>query len=188
MLNYDIEFSELLQVATDLQASKKQFNAAISRACNRTAATLRKMSSKGLKTELQLRTISALRKRLKSIKIRANSSQGMQLWYGLNDMPVSNFKGRPKNDNQGQGAWYKDYFFQGAFVAKSSVKGKNTIFKRKGKSRLPIEEQLLTIKDKADVYIEDEIFDKAESIFWQHFRRDITARVKYDLKTSERWG
>lgn len=185
MINYDIEWSQLLDVAKELQASQKQFKAAVSRACNRTAATLRKLSSKGLKDELQLRTTGMIRKRLKSIKLRANL-QGMQLWYGLNDMPVSNFKGRPKNTSDG--AQFRNTKFPGGFVAKSGVKGKQTVFKRRGKARLPIVEQLMPIKDQADIYIEDEIFVQVEEIFWQHFRRDLAARVKYDLTTSGRWA
>lgn len=185
MISYDIEWSQLLDVAKELQASTPQFKAAVSRACNRTAATLRKMSSKGLKDELQLRTLAAIRKRLKSIKLRANM-QGMQLWYGLNDLPVSAFKGRPRQTSDG--AEFRKTKFAGAFVAKSGVKGKRTVLKRKGKQRLPIAEQLLPIKDQADIFIEDEIFIHVEQIFWQHFKRDITARVKYDLKTSDRWA
>lgn len=185
MINYDIEWSQLIDVAKELQASVPQFKAAVSRACNRTAATLRKMSSKGLKDELQLRTAAAIRKRLKSIKLRANM-QGMQLWYGLNDMPVSSFKGRPRQTSDG--AQFRNTKFAGAFVAKSGVKGKQTVFKRRGKQRLPIVEQLLPIKDQADIYIEDEIFVHVEQIFWQHFRRDLAARVKYNLKTSDRWA
>jgi len=61
------------------------------------------------------------------------------------------------------------------------VKGKQTIFKRKDKERLPIVEQQLPIEDKAIVYIEDEIFDQVIEIFWGHFQRDLRARVKYQI-------
>ena len=183
MLNFDIEWSQLREVATTLQASEKQFKAALSRACNRTAATLRKMSSRGLKSELELRTLSSLRKRLKSIKLKSRQT-GVVLWYGLNDMPVSSFKGRVSENKSG--ASFRGHDFDGAFVAKSGVKGKRTIFKRTGKSRLPIAEQLYPIKDKADVFIEDEIFTQVEDIFWKNFRRDLEARVKYGI-ASEKW-
>jgi len=179
MLNFDIEWSELQAVAGELQASEKQFKAALSRACNRTAATLRRMSARGLKDELQLRTLSVLRKRLKSIKLKAKSKTGLVLWYGLNDLPVSSFKGRVRQTKEG--ADFRGHQFKGAFVAKSGIKGKRTVFKRSGSGRLPIAEQLMPIKDKADVFIEDEIFVQVEEIFWNNFRRDLAARVKYNI-------
>lgn len=178
MLHFDLDWTELRGVADELQASEKQFKAALSRACNRTAATLRKMSSRGLKDELQLRTLSAMRKRLKSIRLKSKQ-QGITLWYGLNDIPVSSFKGRAKQVSDG--ATFRDQKFDGAFVARSSAKGKRTVFKRSGKGRLPISEQLMPIKDKADIFIEDNIFTQVEDIFWKHFERDLRSRVKFDI-------
>lgn len=55
------------------------------------------------------------------------------------------------------------------------------MFKRSTGARLPISEQLMPIKDKADVFIEDEIFVQVEEIFWNHFRRDLQARLKYNV-------
>lgn len=184
MLHFDLDWQQLRGVATELEASEKQFKASLSRACNRTAATLRKMSGRGLKDELQLRTMAAMRKRLKSIRLRTRQ-QGVVLWYGLNDLPVSSFKGRAKQTRDG--ATFRDQKFDGAFVGRSTVKGKRTVFKRAGKSRLPITEQLMPIKDKAEIFIEDEIFTQVEQIFWKHFERDLRARVKY-IETSDRWA
>lgn len=183
MLNYDIDWTGLARVANDLQATDKQVKLALSRALRRTEATLRRMSSKGLRQELELRTAAALRKRLKSIKLKKTgglgNSDGVTLWYGLNDLPVSSFKGRPKST--AKGAEFKGNDYDGAFVGRSKVKGKQTIFRRKGKARLSITEQLVPIEDKAITYIEDEIFDKVEGIFWQHFRRDLASRVRYQI-------
>lgn len=183
MLHFDLERSDLERVAETIGATDKQVKFAMSRAMRRTEATLRKMSSKGLPNLLGLRTAAVLRKRLKSIKIRAAANEaGMALWYGLNDLPISSFKGRPKNTSSG--ASFRDKEFDGAFVGKSKAKSKNTIFKRKGSERLPIVEQLYPIEDKAIVFIEDDVFDKALDIFWQHFERDLRARVKFKLGES----
>lgn len=180
MLHFDIDWQDLLRIGEELQASDKQIKFAMSRALRRTEASLRKLSSKGLPPLLGLRTASVLRKRLKSIKMRAGAGEaGVTLWYGLNPLPVSSFKGRPKQTNDG--AEFRGTRFDGAFVAKSKAKGKQTIFKRKDKERLPIIEQTLPIEDKAVVYIEDEIFDQVIDIFWQHFQRDLRARVKYQI-------
>lgn len=179
-LYFDIDFSQLIGVADELQASEKQIKFAISAALKRTATTLRTMAARGLKSELQLRTISLLRKRLKTLKLRAaRDSSEISLWYGLNDMPASWFKGRPKRTKTG--AEMRGQQIAGGFVAKSSFKGRQTIFKRKGKERLPIAEQNLEIEDSARVYIEDQIFDQTQEIFWRYFVRDLTARVKYSI-------
>lgn len=186
MLHFDLDWRELLQVGEELQATDKQVMFALGRAMRRTEATLRRMSSKGLAKVLQLRAASALRKRLKTIRTRMSSptsrDQGMGLWYGLNDLPVSSFKGRPKNTKDG--ATFQGQEYDGAFVGRSKVKGKQTIFKRVREARLPVAEQLHPIEEKAILFIEDEVFDQVLDIFWQHFRRDLRARVKFKLGES----
>lgn len=186
MLSYDIDWSSLVRVADELGGTDKQVKLALSRALRRTEATLRKMSSKGLQRELELRAASALRKRLKSIKLRKTGGLGagneVGLWYGLNPLPVSAFKGGVRQTDFG--ATKKDWYFEGGFIAKSSVKGSKTIFKRKGKERLSIEEQTILIEDRAITFIEDKVFDQVEDIFWQHFRRDLAARVRFQLGES----
>ena len=186
MLHFDLDWRELLQVGEELQATDKQVMFALGRAMRRTEATLRRLSSKGLTQVLQLRAASVLRKRLKSVRVRMSGAgkadQGMGLWYGLNDLPVSSFKGRPTRTKDG--ASFRGTEYDGAFVGRSKVKGKQTIFKRVKEARLPVAEQLHAVEDKAIVFIEDEIFDQVLDIFWQHFRRDLRARVKFKLGES----
>lgn len=180
MIEFDIDLNQFRALTEELGATPKQVKAAMARGLRRTEATLRKLSSKGLTKELQLKTATALRSRLKTIKLRGSGEKGeITLWYGLNPLPASSFKGAVKQDDDG--AWKKDFFFKDAFVGKSKKKGQNTIFKRAGKARLPIVEQTITIEDQAFVYIEDEIFVQVLDIFWQHFERDLRARVKYNL-------
>lgn len=179
-LNFTIDTTQLQAVADELRASEKQIAFAISRACQRTATTLRAQAARGLASELQLRTISLLRNRLKSLRMRAEAGGGdAQLWFGLNDMPASWFKGTPKQT--ATGATVRGQTFDGGFVAKSKFKGRRTVFKRAGKARLAITEQTLAIEDQALIFVEDQIFDKTEAIFWKHFMRDIQARVKYRI-------
>ena len=184
MLHFDLDWRELLQVSTEIGATDKQVMFALSRAMRRTEATLRRISSKGLMQILQLRATSVLRSRLKSIRMRKGGldKDGAGLWYGLNDLPVSSFKGRPTET--GGGARFRETEYDGAFVGRSKVKGKQTIFKRVREARLPIAEQLHNVEDKAIVFIEDEVFDQVLDIFWQHFKRDLRARVKFRLGES----
>jgi hypothetical protein len=187
MIHFDIEWNDLKRIGDELGASEKQIVFAFNRSLQRTASKLATLSRKGLKDELQLRRVNALRKRLKSLKLRSGmnklgrsrAAEGVQLWYGLNDMPVSWFKGTPKQT--ASGATFRGKDFPGAFVANSQYTHGKTIFKRKGKSRLHIEEQLMPVKDAADVFVEDKIFVQVEAIFWPLFRRELSARVKYKI-------
>lgn len=181
MLQYDIDWSQLISVGDDLEASDKQIRFALTRAMRRTEATLRRMSSTGLRRELQLRSAAALRKRLRTIKLRKTGGRGdgVALWYGLNPLPVSAYKGTIRKT--GRGASKGGNYFEGGFPGRSRYSRQRTIFKRKGRARLSIEEQTVEIEDRAIVFIEDQVFDQVEDIFWQHFRRDLAARVKYQL-------
>lgn len=182
MLHFEIGWLQLEDISQELGATPKQVKFALSRALRRTEATLRRMSAKGLTRVLQLRTLGSMRKRLKSIKLRKlgiDAGDGVALWYGINPLPVSSFKGRPRKTDGG--AEFRGQKYDGAFVAKSKIKGKQTIFKRETANPLPISEQLHDIADQAIVFIEDEVFDQIEKIFWQHFRRDLQARVKFKL-------
>lgn len=178
MLVLNIDLDGLRAVGEEIGASEKQIQYALTRALQRTTATLRKLSSQFLTKELNLRNPKALRRRLKSLKT-GSSGGDYGLWYGLNDMPVSAFKGRARNTKTG--AKFNGHEFEGAFVGHSKFAGKNTIFKRKTEKRLSISEQLLPIEAQTRDVLEDQIFDKLDDIFWNHFRRDLNARVTYQL-------
>lgn len=179
-LYLDVDLAQLHQAGAELGATTKQVRFAVTRAAQRTASTLRAMSARGLADELQLRTIALLRRRLKTLRVRnVDSGTSLQLWYGLNPMPASWFKGRPRKT--AAGAEKRGQQFPGAFIARSNIKGRQTIFKRSTSRRLPIAEQNLEVQDQAIVFIEDEIFAQVDEIFWRNFTRDLSARVRFDI-------
>lgn len=179
MLEFDIDIQRLYAVMDELEPTEKQIRLAMNRALNRTAATLRRLSATGLKKEFDLRAVGLLKKRLNALRLKSGGLDVVKLWYGINGMPVSWFKGRARKTSTG--ASFRNENFEDGFVAKSSVKGRKTVFKRKAEKRLPLVEQLMPIKDQAEVFVEDHIFDKLENIFWQHFTRDLKARVRFKL-------
>lgn len=184
MIHFDIDASQVRGLIEELGATEKQAKFALNRALNRTAATLRKLSASGLKSELDIKKAAYIRRRLKSIRFRGANFSGMKLWYGLNDMPVSTLRGNISGGRTGgasfSGKAGTKSFPQG-FVAKSQRGYGKTILMRKSKARLPIEEATMPVKDRMDVFVEDEIFVKVEEIFWQHFERDMAARAKYGV-------
>lgn len=181
-LSFDIDIRQLQHVASELGATSKQVRAAISYARRRTATTLRTMAARYLRDELALRTIALMRQRLKASKLTWRNGEGLQLWFGLNDIPASWFKGRPTQTDAG--AVVLGQLMPGTFVAQSKFKGRLTVFKRVGKSRLHIQEQNLPVEGRAREVIEDEIFTHTEAIFWKNLQRDLAARVTY---ATEEW-
>jgi hypothetical protein len=187
LLHFEINADGMQQIITDLQATEKQVKFALWRALSRTATTLRTLSARKLKDELQLRTINMLRKRLKQLRLRVSGGDGVTLWFGINDLPVSWFKGTPKQSTEG--ASFRGQNYKGAFVARFTSKskggsappGRKTIFRREGKGRLHIIEQGLPISDRAQVIIEDDIFVRTEALIWKNFERELTARVKFNI-------
>lgn len=182
-LHFDIDAEGLQNLILDLAATEKQVKFALSRAAARTATTLRTLAARKMKDDLSLRTIALIRNRLKSVRLRQTNQEGFVLWFGLNDMPVSWFKGTPKKEPTG--VKFRDKSFEGGFIAKSRFKNRRTVFKRDGEGRLPIKEQLMPISERAKNLIEDEIFGQASDIFMRNFERDLRARVVHRVGNTD---
>ncbi|MEX3924402.1 hypothetical protein AB4Y36_10275 [Paraburkholderia sp. BR10936] len=179
-LNFDLKDFE--DVTGELRATERQISLALRRAIRRTSSRLKTLATRGLRDELALRRVRSLRKRLRTIRLKGGSGKGFQgvmLWFGLNDMPISWFKGTPKQT--ATGATFRKIEYPGAFVARSSYASGKTILKRKGSARLAVEEQLFPVQHEGEQFIERVAFVRVSDIFWHEFRRDITARVKYNL-------
>lgn len=175
MLTFDVDDVEVKQLITELGATEKQVSLAFNRALRRTAGTLRKESQKGLKGLLQLRNAKAIRRRLKTLKLkRKKGAFEIKLWFGTNDLAVSAFKGSPRKT--AKGAAFRKEQIDGGFIGRARD-GKKTIFKRVGKARMPITEAQLPISDEMETYLEDEIFVRIPALFSKYFSADLRARV-----------
>lgn len=181
MIRLDIEKGDIDQIAKTLGANEKQVNLAVSRALKRTAGTARKRASKALREGLELRRASDLRKRLRELKLRQKSKRReISIWFGLNDLPVSAFKGRPRQ--VGKGVTFRNQSFPGGFVA-TGKSGRRTIFRRRDRGRFPIQEQTMPVKDQADVILEDEVFADLGEVFMKNLLADLRARTVYGVKS-----
>lgn len=182
MLHYDVDIAQLLQVTDELGATSKQVVLSLKRALNRTLTSLRKSSVKDLKRELMLGAASTLNSRVRKTQMRIkNGEVKADIWFGLNPVSASSLRGKGKQESWG--ASKQNYLFKDSFVAKMP-NGHQSIFKRKGKARLKIEEQTVTIEEEASNYVENEVFDEVLTVFWGHFERDLRARVKYQIGIS----
>lgn len=183
MFDIQIDGSQIERLALDLALTEKQVRYAMARAVARTTATLRRMSEKGLKSELDVRRMAYLRQRLKSVKVRGSVSEGARLWFGLNDMPVSALRGRVTSGARGATFAGKagGMSFPDGFKRKAQRGGGPTILMRRGRERLPVDEARIPVKDKMDAFIEGEIFAKVGEIFWENFERDALARSRHGV-------
>ena len=186
MIHFDLDARQINNLITELGLTERQAKFALGRALRRTAATLRKRSERGLMTMLQMKKLAYLRRRLKFSRFSKGTFEGARLWYGANDVPISALKGTIEKD--GKGASFSgaagSFSYPGGFVGKSKrgwTKGGKTIFTRAGAARLPIREAQLPVKERMDIFVEDEIFPQIEDIFWNHFQRDMTARARYGV-------
>jgi len=170
MLHFDFDDKQITDLAAELGASDKDVKRAMNRAVKRTAGTIRRMSSKGLQTELGLRNATAIRRRIKEYRV-GKGRGSVKLWYGVNDLPISAFPGRKRVT--GDGVQVGEIRIDGAFLTK--IRGKQSAYIRHGRGRWDIREATVPIEDRARVYLEDEVFVEIEAILWKHFSHEIRA-------------
>lgn len=181
MLHFDFDGSEMQRIADEFGATEKQLTFAYSRALRRTASNMQTQARKALRERLGLRSASELRKRMAGFKFKRGSGSdlgGVRMWFGLNDLRASAFKGRAKAT--GTGAAMAGRSVPGGFVSKNS-KGQRTVMRRVGKSRYPIAEARLDVSDVGWRVVEDEVFDEIEEVFFKNFRAEIRARTIYEV-------
>lgn len=172
MITVDFEGKRLAEVADELGATPQQARLAGIRAAKRTAGTLRRIASQGLKTELGLRNTTVLRKRIQAYR-SDNRWSGYKLWVSINDLPVSAFKGRAKKVEGG--IMYGDAMIHGAFFARLS--GRTKIMVRHGKGRWAIGEASIPVGDRVMSFLEDNVYADLSSIFFKQYLDDIRART-----------
>lgn len=177
--NFEIDESDLRRIADEFDASKETLRYAYSRALRRTAQTMKARARRELRTELQLRTAAEIRKRLFGFKYKRGAYDWgeLRMWFGLNDMRVSAFKGRARKT--GTGASFAGQEFEGAFVGRNR-KGKQTVMQRASRRTWPIKEARMPIESKARSYVLD-LLDEFEEVFLKNFRAEVRSRTLYQV-------
>lgn len=174
-IDLDIHADRLSQLQVDLQATDTEVRQALRSTLGKMARWMRSQSARGLSKELDLKQ-KAIRKRLKQYRVQmsGNSAQ-VKVWYGLD--PVDYMDLGPRQTRAGISAGRRRV--PGAFIA-SARGGTRKVFKRKGKSRLPIEKQVVEIRDQADTWIEDQMLGSQEfdDRFLTIFERELEWRTQ----------
>ena len=180
MIRFDIDRDGIQRIARELGASERQVGMAISRALNRTAATMRRRAQAALAKGLDVRRANVLRKRLRDLKLKrkGKAAEEVAVWFGLNDLRISDLKGRPRRT--AGGAEFRGAGYPGGFVAKSRS-GKQSIFRRKSDGRLPLVEQTAPIADRAEIILEDEVLADLPDVFMKFFASDLRARTVFGV-------
>lgn len=187
-LIFDIDIDELTAIKDSLGATQLDMKKAYNRALSRTAVTMQSRSAKLLKNEIQARKLKDVRRRLKSFRIKAESSDdlsSLRLWFGLNDFPVRALKGRVKrlgSKRSPRGAMFTPaghklgtQSWSNSFVAR--LNGARSVYHRRGARRYPIQEEKVAVGEPLQIKIEDEVFDQLPTVFIHHYTTDLRGRV-----------
>lgn len=175
MINLDIDAKSLEGIVLDLAATEQEAIKALNSTLTKMAAWIRSKSAKGLSEKLAIQQ-KIVRRRLKSLRIeKRGSSSQIVVWYGLN--PVGLIYLKPKQTGGGVRA-YGGRFVKSAFISQGRG-GNPQVFKRRGKSRLPIDRQVADIQDRAEDYLEDSLFQSGEfeSRFFKTFEHELRWRT-----------
>jgi len=175
-LNIDIDGAGIKALINVFGATEKQVQAALRSTYGKLARQLRTRAVRGLSSELAVKQ-KILRSRIKTFHLQggvSSSAQGMKVWFGLK--PISLMRLNAKKAADGVRADGNRYI-KGAFIAKYN--GRQTVLKRVGNARLPLEAQRADISDQAVVYVEDNLIGTAEFdlMFFKIFEHELKWRT-----------
>jgi hypothetical protein len=177
MISVELDAKDLDRVAMELRATPAQVSRALRSTLRKMAAWVRTRSVRGLSKELQIQQ-KIIRRRLRAIKARPTPNGGaeVKLWFGLN--PIALIYLGARQNSKGVRAGKR--FVAGAFKARGKG-GKEQVFKRRGKERLPIDKQHADIQQPAERYLDDGLLNSAA--FEQQFFKTFDHELKWQTRT-----
>lgn len=175
MISVEIDARDIERVVKELGATAQQVQRALNSTLRKMASWVKTRSVRGLSGELAIQQ-KVIRKRLRAIKFRRTSDGGaeVKLWYGLN--PISLIYLGAKQNAKGVRA-SGSRFVQSAFIPKNK---RGAVFKRVGKSRLPIEKQTAEIQTKAERFLDDGLLNSPE--FESQFFKTLMHELKWQTR------
>lgn len=169
----DLKISEegFSQIVDELGATPQQCQKALKSTLSKMSKWMRTRTTRGLSKELQMQ-LKIIRRRFKNTKVVSTSDgYSIRLWYGLNEVSLIHLNA--KKTRRGVSA-YGGRKIDGAFIAKGQV------FKRRGKSRLPVEKQAVPIQEQANEFLEGAI---SQSQFDTQFFKTFEHELKWQTRS-----
>lgn len=200
MSNFYIDMSELRAIQAAVGATEDQFIGAYNKALKQTANRLAKESAVMTMKVIGAKDRGILQRRVRPRLTRmtkGNKDGGGKIWFGLNDVPVSQIKGRTqaprkvkrKRDKRGRMVKSRRGARGVTFTPKASalnslsfpnsfvgvIKKKETIWVR-GQGR-SVSEAVIPVYDAMISAIGKGIFPQAGEMLLDYFSKDIRGRV-----------
>ena len=167
------------KVQKALNVTEKQMTALHKRAAKRTAQNVRVIASKGNLGLGELRRKKVPRARVKPL----NRGDKIGIWFGLNDVRASEFKGTPKKVEGG--VTFRGKFYQGYFLARLKHDPNPTSVRRiliLPPGQTSWEEVMIPIENLARDFIDREIQPKIEGLFNKNFEQSVDGQAALKWK------
>lgn len=175
MIDIQISVGNLDRIAADFVATEKQAEHALRSTLGKMAKWVKTRSIRGLAQDLSVPG-RVVRRRVKILKAkRLSDGSEITIWYGQNPAAMIYLGARKTGSGVTAGSRRVD----GAFIARGKG-GDKQVFKRVGKSRLPLKRQEVEIKPTSDAYLERDFIDAAA--FSQQFYKVFEHEMQWQTR------
>ena len=165
MLN--IKTNNINQIVENISNQGLQVRLLAAKALNKTALWLKAQAAKEISKEKQIK-LTVMRKRLRIIKARTSKLEVI-IKANLYDVKA-HLLGSMKQTKMGTKVG--KHHFIGAFIA-TMPGGHRGVFKRKGRTALPIKEVKLSLEPEASKIIEELVIYEVEAVFEKFLQREL---------------
>lgn len=174
VLSIDFEGVERInKVVADLQATDRQALTAAVKTLNKTALWLRAHATRDLSKNIKIPQ-KIIRERMTMLRAAKNNLQSRLRanFRGVKPEKVGALRQTKK------GAKVKSFLFEDAFVAHMPSSKTPSIYKRKGKERLPVRAQHIPLEPEASEVIENILDSRIHKRFEEIFRQELNFLLK----------
>ncbi|WP_338405929.1 phage tail protein [Wolbachia endosymbiont (group A) of Longitarsus flavicornis] len=160
------------KVMQSIDAERKKVEKATMRALNKTALWLKTQAAKEISEEKKIK-LTIMRKRLRIFKARTSRLEVL-IRANLYDIKASSM-GKMRQTKRGTKIGKHEFIV--AFMA-TMPRGNSGVFRREGRTALPIQEVKLALEPEASKIIKELVNYETEGIFEKYFERELNYIVK----------
>ncbi len=171
-MRINVEVSGSIEkVMQSIDAERKKVEKATERALNKTALWLKTQAAKEISEEKKIK-LTIMRKRLRIFKARTSRLEVL-IRANLYDIKAS-LMGKMRQTKRGTKIGKHEFI--GAFMA-TMPRGNSGIFRREGRTALPIQEIKLPLEPEGSRIIKDLVDYEVEKVFEKFFYRELELKV-----------